>query len=244
MICGVHVSRALYAVAELGIAELLAGGPMTSAQLAQATDAHEPSLYRVLRLLASLSVLDEDDQRAFSLTILGERLRADVPASMRNWALVNETVGGMRAFEPIVETVKTGRPGVDIAYGMGIFEFFAAHPNQAQQFQAAMSERTAAFAPSVAAGYDFSGLRIVADIGGGKGTLLAAILQVHSQLRGILVDLPFVVDEAADVLRAVGVAIAARSCQVTCSRASQQAPMPTSWPTSCTIGMTKSRCGF
>jgi hypothetical protein len=73
MICGVHISRAVYVVAELGIAELLAGGPMTSAQLAQATPAHEPSLYRVLRLLASLGVLTEHEHRSFSLTILGDR---------------------------------------------------------------------------------------------------------------------------------------------------------------------------
>jgi hypothetical protein len=140
------------------------------------------------------------------LTILGERLRADVPASMWNWAMLAESAGGMRSFEPFVEMVKTGRPGLEIAYRMGIFEFFEAHPERARQFQAAMSERTSAFAPSVAAEYDFSRVRTVADIGGGKGTLLAAILRAHSHLRGILLDLPSVVDDAAEVLRAAGVA--------------------------------------
>ena len=83
MIWGIHISRAVYVAAELGIADLLAGGPMTAAQLARATQAHEPSLYRVLRLLASLDVLTEHDHHSFSLTILGEPLRADVPASSR-----------------------------------------------------------------------------------------------------------------------------------------------------------------
>jgi hypothetical protein len=206
MIWGVHVSRAAYVIAKLGVADMLAGGPMTSAQLAEATKAHEPSLYRVLRLLASLGVLTEHDSRSFSLTILGERLRADVPASMRNWAMVAESLGGMRSFEPIIETVKTGKTGVEIAYGLRPFDFLAARPEQAQQFQAAMSERTAAFAPSVAAGYEFAGLRTVADIGGGKGTLLAAILGAQSHLQGILFDLPFVVDTAAEVLGPAGVA--------------------------------------
>jgi len=206
MIWGVHMSRAVYVVAALGIAELLAGGAMTAAQLAQATQAHEQSLYRVLRLLASLGVLTEHEDRSFTLTILGERLRADVPASMRSWAMLVDCGGGMRSFEPIIETVKTGEPGLDIAYGSGLFEFLAAHPDQAQQFQAAMSERTAALAPSVAAGYDFSAMRTVADIGGGKGTLLAAILRAHGHLRGILFDLPSVAADAAALLQAEGVA--------------------------------------
>src|SRR5215472_7196270 len=144
MIWGIHISRAVYVVAELGIADLLAGGPMTAAQLAQATRAHEPSLYRVLRLLASLGVLIEHDHRSFSLTILGERLRAGVPASMRSFALTADA-GGLRPFEPITEIVRTGRHGFDIAYGMGSFEFLAAHPDLAQKLQAAWSERTAAF---------------------------------------------------------------------------------------------------
>jgi hypothetical protein len=204
MIWGTHISRAVYVVAALGIADLLAGGPMTAAQLAQATQAHEPSLYRVLRLLASLGVLTEHDHRSFGLTVLGERLRADVPASMRSFALVTDV--GPRAFEPIIEIVKTGKPGMEIAYGMGGFEYLAAHPDLAQIFQATMSERTAAFARSVAAGYDFSPMRTVADIGGGRGTLLAAILRAHGHLRGALLDRPPVVADAAEVFRAAGVA--------------------------------------
>jgi hypothetical protein len=226
-----------------GIADLLAGGPMTAARLAQATQAHERSLYRVLRLLASLGVLAEHDGRSFSLTILGERLRSGVPASMRSWAMLVESPGGVRAFEPIVETVRTGKPGVDIAHGMSIFEFLPCHPELAPGFHAAMSERTAAFAPSVAAGYDFSPMRTVADIGGGKGTLLAAILRAHGHLRGVLVDLPPVVADAAGVFRAAGVA---DRCQIVPGdffRGSRRAPTATSWPTCCTTGMTQIRCG-
>jgi ubiquinone/menaquinone biosynthesis C-methylase UbiE len=207
MILGIHISRAVSAVAALGVADLLADGPMTAAQLAQATQAHEPSLYRVLRLLASLGVLTEHDQRSFSLTILGERLRSDVPASMRSYAVLQEDAAtGMRPLEPIIEVVKTGKPGFDIAHGMGSFEFFAAHPDLAHKFQATMSERTAAFARSVATGFDFSPLRTVADIGGGKGTMLAAILQARGHLRGVLFDLPSMVDAAEELFRAAGVA--------------------------------------
>ena len=206
LIWGTQMARAVYVMAKLGIADLLADAPLSAAQLAQATQVHEPSLYRVLRLLASLGVLTEHDHRSFSLTSWGERLRADVPASMRSWAMLVESAGGLRSWEPIIETVTTGKPGLDIAYGMSLFEYLAAHPDLAEQFQAAMSERAAAYAPSVAAGYDFAPMRTVADIGGGKGTLLAAILHAHNHLRGILFDRPSVVADAAEMFRSAGVA--------------------------------------
>src|SRR5262249_41644063 len=147
-----------------------------------------------------LGVLTEQGDRSFSLTLLGERLRSDVPASMRSWAMLVESLGGVRAFEPIIETVRTGTPGIDLAHGMSIFEFVETHPQLAKEFHAAMSERTSQFAPSVAAGYDFSAMRTVADIGGGKGTLLAAILRANSHLHGVLFDLPAVVAKAPEVL--------------------------------------------
>jgi hypothetical protein len=96
LIGGLQISRALYAVAELGIADGLAGGPMNSAQLARATGTHEPSLYRVLRLLASVGVLRETEPRTFSLTVLGDRLRTGVPASVLRGILFDlpEVAGG------------------------------------------------------------------------------------------------------------------------------------------------------
>src|SRR5271157_2128313 len=94
MISGIHISRAVYVAAELGIADHLADGPMSAGQLARATQAHEPSLYRVLRLLASLGVLAEQDDRSFGLTVLGERLRTGEPASVRSWAMLVDALGG------------------------------------------------------------------------------------------------------------------------------------------------------
>ena len=85
MIWGLHISCAVYLAAELGVADLLAAGERTAAELAQATQADE-RLYRVLRLLAALGVLTEPRPGSFGLTVLGDRLRSDGPASMRNWA--------------------------------------------------------------------------------------------------------------------------------------------------------------
>src|SRR5215469_13478691 len=185
MIWGLHVSRALYAATELGVADRMVDGPVSCAELAAGTGAHEPSLYRVLRLLAGLGVFSEARPGSFSLTVLGDRLRSGVPASMRSWALMHGRVAG-RPFQHILHAVRTGQPGFDAAYGMPLFEYLAGHPEDAAVFDAAMLERTAAFAPSVAAGYDFSGIRTVVDVGGGRGNLLAAILRGHRHLQGTL----------------------------------------------------------
>jgi O-methyltransferase domain/Dimerisation domain len=206
MIWGTHISRAVYVAAELGIADLLANGPLSSSELARRTGTHAPSLYRVLRLLAALGVLDEDDGEAFSLTIVGERLRSNAPAGLRSWATFLDAIGAMRGFEHILETVRTGRPGFDLAHGTKLFESLGGHPDRAAAFDAAMSERTAAFAPSVADGYDFSDVRTVVDVGGGQGILLAEILRRHTHVEGVLFDLPAVAARAGALLDRIDIA--------------------------------------
>ena len=206
LIWGIHISRAVYAAAELGIADLLAKGPVSTEELARVTCTHEPSLYRVLRLLAALGVFDEQHPRYFSLTVLGDRLRSDQPAGMRSWATFLDALGGARPFEHILDTVKTGRPGFDAVFGMGVFDFLAEYPENAAAFDAAMSERTATFAPSVAGAYDFSDIRTVIDVGGGRGTLLAAILRKHGHLHGVLLETPAVAARAKELLDAIDIA--------------------------------------
>src|ERR1700691_6652934 len=122
MIWGIHISRAIYAAAELGIADRLAAGPLGSAELAESTQSHEPSLYRVLRLLASLGVLAEGEHRSFGLTVLGDRLRGDVPASMRSWAMLVEAIGGGRAVEALIRTGRARAPRGDPTHSMGLVE--------------------------------------------------------------------------------------------------------------------------
>ena len=211
MIWGMHISRAVYVAAELRIADLLADGPVSSTELARATRTHEPSLYRVLRLLAALGVLDTVEPRSFGLTALGDRLRSDAPACVRSWAIIAEALGGVRPFEHILHTVRTGEPGFDTALGMKIFDFLAQNPQNASTFDAAMSERTAAFAPSVADACDFSHARTVVDVGGGTGTLLVEILRRHAHLHGILFETPAVAARADAVLDAIDLA---DRCQV------------------------------
>lgn len=200
MIWGTHISRAVYVAAQLGIADLLADGPLSWSELARRTGTHGQSLHRVLRLLAALGVLDQDDGGAFSLTIIGERLRTDAPAGLRSWATFLDAIGAIRGFEHILETVRTGRPGFDLAHGTTLFQALDGHPDRAAAFDAAMSERTAAFAPSVADGCDFSDIGTVVDVGGGEGILLAGILRRHLHLEGVLFDRPTVAARAGAAL--------------------------------------------
>jgi hypothetical protein len=206
MIWGIHISRCVYAAAELGIADLLAGGPRASEELAAATATHEPSLYRVLRVLAALGVFEEDDARRFRLTVVGERLRTGADIGMRSWAVFMESLGGVRPFAHILETLRTGTPGREIEFGTELFESLASDAEAASIFDAAMAERTAAYAPSVANTYDFSDVRTIVDVGGGNGTLLVEILRRHPHLSGVLFEIPTVVARAAAALDGTEVA--------------------------------------
>ena len=206
MIWGIHVSRCLYAVAELGIADLLADGPANIEKLAEATGTHEPSLYRVLRLLAAVEVFEEQEGRSFRLTTIGERLRSDAAVGMRSWATFLEALGGVRPFAHILQTVRTGIPGLEIEFGDGLFDFLATHSDKAATFDRAMAERTTAFAASVADSYDFRDVRSVIDVGGGNGTLLVEILRKHSHLHGLLFETPNVAARADAMLDAVELA--------------------------------------
>lgn len=203
MIWGIHISRCVYAVAELGIADLLHDAPLSAAELARATGTQESLLYRVLRLLAALGVFEEHASRRFGLTAVGDRLRSDAPGAMRSWATFIEALGGVRPFAHIIETIRTGTPGREIEFGMELFEFISQNPEQAATFNAAMSERTAAYAPSVARTYDFSEIRTVVDVGGGQGILLAEILKTHRHLNGLLFEIPAVASDATAIFNAV-----------------------------------------
>jgi O-methyltransferase domain/Dimerisation domain len=221
MIWGIHISRCLYAVAELGIPDLLANGPRSSDDLAAETRTHEPSLYRVLRALAGLGVFEEQEPRTFGLTVVGERLRAGAPLGMRSWATFMEAIGGVRPFAHILETIKTGTPGREIEFGTDLFEFLAHNEDAAATFDAAMAERTAAYAPSIAHAYDFSDVRTIVDIGGGNGTLLVEILRRHSHLSGVLFETPTVAARADAVLDATDIA---DRCEVRAGDFFQQIP--------------------
>jgi hypothetical protein len=111
MILGYRLSQALYAAAELGIADLLKDSPRTIDDLAQATGAHPPSLYRLLRLLASEGVFVEQKQGQFALTPLAVPLQRDAPRTLRARAIFDGAECNWRAWGQLMHSVMTGKPG-------------------------------------------------------------------------------------------------------------------------------------
>ena len=205
MISGFYVSRAIHVMARLGIGDFLADGPVHAEELAKHTKTHAPSLKRVLRLLVTAGVVTEDEDGWFGLTAIGECLRTGVPGSMRAVALL---FGGVteRAWGDLLFSVETGKPAFHRVFGKDSFAYFAEHPEEAANFDTAMSTFTAPIAAVVAATYDFAGVRHVVDVGGGNGALLAGLLKAHPQLNGTLFDLPDVVERARPFLRELGLA--------------------------------------
>jgi hypothetical protein len=200
------VSRAVYAAAKLGLADHLAGGAQSAAELAGPTRTHAPSLHRLMRTLASLGVLSEGADHRFALTPLGEALKIGAPGSARAsiQALAGEWI--WQAFEHFLYSVETGKTGMEKAHGMPIFPFLAEHPEEASDFNDAMVGFHGGEPPAVAAAYDFSRFATVVDVGGGTGNLLSAILERHPEPRGVLFDQPHVVREAPALIDARGLA--------------------------------------
>ena len=205
MVTGYYVSRAIYVVAKLGIADHLSEGPRRVDDLAAATGTHAPSLKRVLRLLASVGVFTEEADSRFALTPIGACLRAGVPGSMRAAALL---FGGVtqQAWGDLQRSVETGEPAFRRVFGMDSFDYMAQHPDEAANFDAAMADFTKHIATAVVAAYDFSPFRRIVDVGGGNGALLAGILKANSSLAGVLFDLPQVADRAIAPMRELGLA--------------------------------------
>jgi hypothetical protein len=206
MAFGALLTQALYVAAKLGVADLLAAGPRPVSELAEATGTHERSLYRVLRSLAGAGVFRETGARVFGLTPLAEPLRSDAPASMRNGMIFMGEQWHFQVWGHMMHSVRTGRPAWGHTHGAEVFEYFAANPEQAEIFNGAMTDMSAATAPAVVEAYDFSGVGTLADIAGGHGYLLAQILKATPGLSGVLFDVPPVVEGAGALLEREGVA--------------------------------------
>jgi len=205
MMTGYWPAQALYVAAKLGVADLLADGPTSCADLAAATHTDAPSLHRMLRALASVDVFTETAPGTFALTPLADLLRTAVPGSMHALAITyNEEQ--YRAWGELLHSVKTGGIAFEHLYGMPAFEYFAQHPEADRVFNDAMVGWSNQVAGAVADTYDFAPFRTVVDVGGGYGTLLAAILRNNPDARGILFDQPHVIAGADGLLTAAGVA--------------------------------------
>jgi hypothetical protein len=183
----------------------LSDGPKSAEDLAGATATHAPSLYRLMRTLAGLGILSEDDSHHFSLTTLGEALKTGAPGSARASILTLAGDWCFRAFLELPYSLQTGKSGIEKAEGLSLFELIARQPELAAQFSETMVGFHGAEPPAVAAAYDFSTAGTIVDVGGASGNLLATILERHLGPRGVLFDLPHVVRDASALFAARGV---------------------------------------
>lgn len=204
MITSTWISQAIYVAAQLGIADLLKDGPKSSFDLAKATGTHERSLYRVLRALASVGVFVELEDGCFELTPLATYLQTDVPGSMRALAIMFGKEWHWRPWLNVLHTLKTGNTTFEHVHGMNLFEYLAKTPEAAQIFNEAMTSTNATIKATLTSDYNFSSISKIVDVGGGHGSLIAAILKAYPTMQGILFDLPLVVTDAKRHIEAEG----------------------------------------
>lgn len=200
---GFEVTQTLYVLAKLGIPDLVKDGPQSYLVLSEKLRVQARPLLRLMRMAATLDVLTQDAENRFGPTPLSELLQSGSPGSFRELTIISGEEY-YRAAGKFLETVTTGTPGFQSAHGMRFFDYLAKHPGPRQTFNASMLVRIADHR-AVANGYDFSQHRVVADVGGGRGGLIAEILRRHPTVRGLLFDQASVVPEADRYLTDQGV---------------------------------------
>lgn len=195
MMNGYRISQALYTVTRLGIADLLADAPQSSAWLAAAVQADPGLLEKVMRLLCGVGVFTEPSPGIFALTPHSEVLRRDTPYSVRARILV----GGeseYRVWGGLFESVQIGAPAAQRVLGADYYDYLRQHPLEGEHFNAMMVERSVNIARLLPATYDLTPFTTIVDVGGSYGTLLAALLQRYPHTHGILFEQPHVAAEA------------------------------------------------
>lgn len=205
IIAGVWVAQAVSTVAKLGIADLLADGPKTAKELARSLDerassVHAEALHRVLRGVSTVGVLKMEGDDTFMLTPVGQLLRTNVPGSMRAFIIAETAPGHWVPWGHLDEAVRTGKPVMQNALGMDPWEYYAKNPEEGRLFSEAMSGLSASEVHALLASYSFRDAKKIVDVGGAHGAALAAILRSEPSARGVLFDLPDVIESAGPTL--------------------------------------------
>jgi hypothetical protein len=189
-------SRCLHVVAELGVADALGDQPQSTEALAKTTGTHPQALYRVLRLLASVGVFEWKDG-TWHHTDASRFVRCDHPASLRDYVRMLGLPVFWSAFEDLEHSLRKGECAFAKRHPEGVFRYLAEHPMERRIFDSAMTAKSHQDIPAILPAYDFSQFATIADIGGGRGHLLRAILKNSPRTQGILFDQPPVVAEVA-----------------------------------------------
>jgi hypothetical protein len=206
LIQGSVITQAIYVAAKLGIADILSAGPLTAGEIAKRADADSEATYRLLRALSGYSIFAERDDGRFALTPMASALRDDAPDSMRGLAVLMGHPLLWENWGHLIDSVRTGEASLPELRGMSAQEFLMANPEFAGAFFQGMGNLSGPETDPVIAEYDFSRFGQIVDVGGGRGALLAGILNRASSSRGIVFDAPHATGGADQVLEAAGVA--------------------------------------
>jgi O-methyltransferase domain len=199
------LSRAVSSIAELGVADLIQPGqPQPVELLARTTRTHEPSLYRILRFMAAHGIFQETENRCFDHTPLSAALRTDAPGSYRAAAQLFHHV--FAAWDGLHHSLETGQPGFNKVFGAPVFDYIPTHPELGPVFDAGMTSMNFYETGAMLDAHDFTGISVLADIGGGNGSLISAVLAHYPNMTGILFDLGHVIGRAQENLKAAGLA--------------------------------------
>ena len=198
-IVGKWISKPIYVAAELGIADMLAGGPKSIQDLAMESKTHSTSLYRMMRALASVGIFSETKDHKFELTPMAECLKE---GAMRSIALMFNAEWSDKAWGYYLDSVKTGKTAFQKAYGMSLMDWLKKNPRAAEVFNEANAVKAAGSHSAIVDVYDFSGINTLTDVGGGVGTLMLEVLTANSMMKGIIADTFAVIQETKKMIQA------------------------------------------
>jgi len=200
-IVGKWISKPIYVAAELGIADMLADGSKTIKELALLSKTHAPSLYRMMRALASVGIFSEVEEKKFELTAMAEFLKS---GSMRSIALMFNSDWSDKAWGCFMESIKTGETAFEKAHGLPVTDWLEENPHAAKVFNEANAVKAVNSNSSIVDVYDFSGIDTLTDIGGGLGVLMAEILTANTAMNGVVADLPSVICKTEEIIKSKG----------------------------------------
>jgi hypothetical protein len=186
-------SKSLHVVAELGVADEIEDEPVGVEALARRCGADADALDRVLRLLVAHGIFERGAD-GYAHTEASRLLRTDHPMSMRAFSRMMGLPVFSATFANLEHSVRTGATALELVAPAGLWPYLEEHPGEAEIFGQAMTAKAAADIAAILAAYDFARFGTIADIGGGRGHLLRAVLDAAPSARGILFDLPPVID--------------------------------------------------
>ncbi len=193
----VILSRALYSAAELGLADHLHTQDHDITTLASLTNTDTPSLERLLRFLVVAGFFDKQPDGTYSNNGSSEYMRKDHPQTMYPFILHDDETR-WNSFGHLSYSVKTGKPSFDMLYKKSYFQYLSEHPTLSHRFDLAMTIISDHEETTIATALSFEGT--VADIGGGRGTLLKKIMHTHPAVTStVLFDLPQVVNNISAI---------------------------------------------